>query len=473
MRVGLVAVVTVAALVVSGCTHTQTPVPTPSTVSLGPGADGIGDSLYPSAGNGGYDVGNYDLDVRYDPASKVLTGTAVISATATANLTAFDLDLHGLTVASATIDGADAKPSRHADELVLTPASRLPIGRQFHVTVKYSGVPVPYTDPSMGIDGFLATPDGATAIGEPEVAASWYPVNDHPRDKATYTIKITAPDGLQVFSNGVRTGSEPAGGGLSTTTWSVTSPMASYLATMVIGHYRVLEGTADGKPVLSGIDARLPATIDAQIRRTPEIVGYLATQFGPYPFDAMGGIVIDDDRVHFALENQTRPIYSNAFFRGGGDATVVIAHELAHQWYGDSVSVNSWVDIWLNEGFATYAEWLWTAHQGGPTVEATFDDTYDNTSAAVWQSPPGNPSKRELFGYSVYYRGAMTLEALRIKVGDDAFFRIIQDWAKQRAFGNGDTQQFITLAEHDSGQQLDAFFHTWLFGTTKPLRPTR
>jgi aminopeptidase N len=303
------------------------------------------------------------------------------------------------------------------------------------------------------------------------VAASWYPVNDHPRDKATYTIKITAPDGLQVFANGVLKSTGSAGGGFSTTTWSVTSPMASYLATMVIGHYRVQQGDADGKPVLSGVDTRLPATIDAQIQRTPEIVSYLSTQFGPYPFDAMGGVVIDDDRVRFALENQTRPIYGNAFFANGGDSTWVLAHELAHQWYGDSVSVNSWVDIWLNEGFATYAEWLWKAHQGGPTVRASFDQTYDTASDALWQSPPGNPSKEEVFGNSVYDRGAMTLQALRSQVGDDAFFRIIRDWAKQRAYGNGDTQQFIALAEQDSGQQLDSLFQAWLFGTTKPPKP--
>jgi len=336
-------------VLLAGCTAKHPPIVAPSSASasFGPGADGVGDSLYPKAGNGGYDVGHYDLDVRYDPGTKVLTGTAVISATATANLTRFDLDLHGLTVASATVDGADAKPSRTGDELVLTPANRLPSGQKFSVTVKYSGTPVPYTEAGTGTDGFLATADGAVAIGEPEVAASWYPVNDHPRDKATYTIRIAAPDGLQVLSNGVLTGTTSAGG-YSTTTWSVTAPMASYLATMVIGHYRIQSGTADGKPVLSAVAADLPTTIDAQLHRTPEIIEYLATQFGPYPFDAMGGIVITDSRVRFALENQTRPIYSNVFFSPNTDSTWVIAHELAHQWYGDSVSVNSWSDIWLN-----------------------------------------------------------------------------------------------------------------------------
>jgi aminopeptidase N len=470
-RSQVVAAVMATAMLLTGCTANNPPAPDGSA-SFGPGSDGVGDSLYPTFGNGGYDVGHYDLDVRYNPGTKILTGTAVISATATANLDRFDLDLHGLTVASATVDGADARPRRTGDELVLTPANHLPTGQKFSVTVHYSGTPTPYTEPGTGTDGFLTTADGAIAIGEPEVAASWYPVNDHPRDKATYTIKVAAPDGLQVLSNGVLANTTSAGG-YTTTTWSVTSPMASYLATIVIGHYRMQQGTADGKPVLSAVATSLPTDIDAQIHRTPEIIEFLATQFGPYPFDAMGGIVINDSRIRFALENQTRPIYSRSFFSAGADSTWVIAHELAHQWYGDSVSVNSWSDIWLNEGFATYAEWLWKAHEGGPSVRDSFERTYDNASDEIWRNPPGNPTKETVFGDSVYDRGAMTLQALRSQVGDDTFFRIIKDWAAQRQYGNGDTEQFVALAEQDSGQQLDTLFQAWLYGTTKPSEPPR
>jgi aminopeptidase N len=471
-RTRLAAAALAAALALAGCTPKSAPTTAPpsSTVVFTPGADGVGDTLYPTAGNGGYDVGHYDLDVRYDPGTGILAGTTVINATATQNLSRFDLDLHGLTVSAVKVGAKPATYSRTGDELVITPADPLPAGNMFTVTVAYSGTPTPYNDPDLGTDGFLASASGAVAIGEPEVAASWFPVNDHPKDKATYTIKIAAPDGLDVLSNGVKQGSQSAGG-YTTSTWVVDSPMASYLATMVIGHYRVVSSTHNGRPVITAVDSSLPTYIDAQLARTPEVIDFLSTQFGPYPFDAEGGIVIHDSRVRYALENQTRPIYADAFFGPRTDTMYVIAHELAHQWYGDSVSVAQWQDIWLNEGFATYAEWLWKEHTGQATVAASFTQTYNN-SDKLWPVPPGKPPTRsEVFGGSVYDRGAMVLQALRVKVGDDAFFKILKDWAAQRKDGNGTSDQFIALAQGDSGMDLKKLFDTWLFGTTKPPLP--
>jgi aminopeptidase N len=331
-------------------------------------------------------------------------------------------------------------------------------------------VPTPYQDPETGEQGFVALPDGAVAVGEPDVAASWFPVNDHPRDKATYTIRLAAPDGLQTISNGLLTGTRSAGG-YTTTTWSVTAPMASYLATMVVGQYRVRQSTHDGKPVIIAVDASLPAAVDTQLGRTPEIVDFLSTQFGPYPFDAMGGIVLGTSPVSFALESQTRPVYTRGFFPPGTDASSVIAHELAHQWFGDSVSVDSWSDIWLNEGFATYASWLWSEHLGLLTAQAAFDRSFAGASDDLWTAPPGSPTSDKVFGNSVYQRGAMTLQALRITVGDPAFFTIVKDWAGQRAYGNGSTRDFITLVEKDSGRPLETLFQAWLYGTTKPPAP--
>jgi len=472
-RLRLVAAAVAAVLTLGGCVppfHHPSPSPSTSAVQFGPGADGLGDVLYPLAGNGGYDVGNYDLSVVYDPATGKLNAHAIITATATQNLNRFDLDFHGLDVGLVSVDDAAATYGRTGDELVITPAANLPTGHTFVVSIAYSGVPKPYDEPDLGTDGFLARGDGAVAIGEPEVAASWFPVNDHPRDKATYTIRISAPDGLDVLSNGVQQSSQSSNG-YTTTTWRVSVPMASYLATMVIGHYRVVRSTHDGRPVITAVARSLPTYIDAQLARTPEVIDFLSSQFGPYPFDAEGGIVIDEPRVRYALENQTRPIYGDAFFGPRTDSMFVIAHELAHQWYGDSVSVTQWQDIWLNEGFATYAEWLWNEHTGSETVGAAFTRTY-NTSDKLWPIPPGKPTtKSQVFGSSVYDRGAMVLQALRVKVGDTAFFGILRDWAAQHRAGNATTDQFMALAEKDSGMSLKPLFDAWLFGTTKPPLP--
>ncbi|MDT5028126.1 MAG: hypothetical protein QOE61_4552 [Micromonosporaceae bacterium] len=465
----------------AGCTTTTTPVlghratPTAGVVagpnsSFGPGADGLGDPYYPKAGNGGYHVVNYDLDLRYDPATGKLTGSERITATATANLTQFDLDLKALTVESVTIDDVAATAKSDGGKLVVTPAKNIAIGTRFVATIRYGGVPQSYQEDRHGEVGFLRTDDGAVAIGEPQVAASWFPVNDHPRDKATYAVKITAPDGLTAMSNGVLKGKQSAAG-WTTWSWQENSPMVPYLATVVIGKFRVQQSTHAGKPVFLAVNSALDSQADAQLARTPEVVDFLESQFGPYPFDAMGGIVIADKRVRFAMENQTRPIYSGSFFDPGKDATWSLVHELAHQWYGDSVSINEWKDIWLNEGFATYAEWLWTEKSGGQSVQKSFDSQYANFESPMWAIPPGNPGKANLLSISVYNRGAMTLHVLRLNVGDDAFFKILRTWASEKANGNATTREFIALAERISGKPLGQVFDEWLYGTVRPAHP--
>lgn len=470
--VGLVAAAALTAC--TGGTPAAPPNPTPTTTTgipttFRPGADGLGDSYYPKLGNGGYDVEHYALTVAYEPASDTLTGQAVITATATDNLSRFNLDFHGLTIDELRVDTSGARYVRVGDELVITPGGGLPKGQRFTVDVRYHGVPQEYSGRLGG--GFLNTDDGGLAIGEPLVAAAWFPVNDHPRDKATYDIAISAPDGLAVLSNGVLRGKQSAGG-RTTWSWAESAPMASYLAMVVIGDYRVRESTHHGKPVVVAVDADLPGSVDTQLARTPEIVDFLESQFGPYPFDAMGGIAIDDRRVRYALENQSRPIYSSSFF-SGGDASWVIAHELAHQWYGDSVSIGDWKETWLNEGFATYAEWLWAEHKGGPTPQEAFDRLYARADSPIWRVPPGDPGAEDPFQASVYDRGAMTLQALRVTIGDRAFFELLKTWAAQKRNANVTTPELVALAEQISRKQLDGLFQAWLYGQTRPPRPTR
>jgi aminopeptidase N len=465
--------------VFAGCTPSS-PRPGPSATgtptaaaTFRAGADGLGDAYYPKAGNGGYDVGNYALDLRYDPATDRLSGTAAITATATADLSRFNLDFTGLKAEKVTVDGAEAKAQQSGGELLVTPTKGLVKSSRFKVEVRYSGVPKAYVEKGLGKIGFLHTGDGAFAIGEPQVAASWFPVNDHPRDKATYAITIAAPDGLVALANGVLKG-KSSSGGWTRWRWSESRPMASYLATVVIGKYRVHETTHDGKPVVIAVDTSLSEQVDSQLARTPAVVDFLESKFGPYPFDAIGGIVIDDKRIRFALENQTRPIYSWAFFQPGEDGTWVIVHELAHQWYGDSVSVNEWREIWLNEGFATYAEWLWSEERGQQSAQRAFDSYYAEAgNSELWTVPPGDPGVRKLFHSSVYNRGAMALHALRVTAGDDAFFKILKAWSAEKRDANATTAEFIALSEQITGKELDPLFRAWLYGKTRPPRPRR
>ncbi|MEH0930129.1 M1 family metallopeptidase [Micromonospora sp. CPCC 205558] len=466
------------ALALSGCDSTGPATAQPPSASPTPartftaGADGVGDTYFPTYGNGGYDVGRYTVKVRYDPAKDQLTGTTTVRATATADLSTFNLDLAGLTVSAVTVDGAPATHSRKRNELVIKPASGLINGNGFVAEITYAGKPKPLRNETLGDGGFLHTADGAIALGQPESASTWFPVNDHPSDKAAYDFEVTVPDGLTAISNGVP-GGKASSGGWTTWKWSEKSPMASYLSTLVIGKFRITTGEHKGRPVYSAVTTtEAKGSADASIARTVEVADYLESVFGPYPFDAYGGVVISDRRISYALETQSRPVYAASFFRRG-ENTEVVAHELAHQWFGDSVALAKWEDIWLNEGFATYAEWLWAEHTKAYTAKEAFNSRYVELSAQVWRTPPGKPGVDKLFSESVYQRGGMTLHALRVAVGDKAFFEIVKTWAAEKRNGTATTAEFVALAERISGKQLDALFDDWLYGTEKPALPKR
>jgi aminopeptidase N len=470
----VVAAVAAGALVLAGCTDDPKPSgaqppasPSPSP-SFSAGAEGIGDPYFPTAGNGGYDVASYDLNLAYAPGSGQLTGSATIKATATQDLSRFDFDLAKLTASRVTVDGRAATAKATGDELVVTPAAGIVRGTAFTVVVDYGGKPEDLPSKALGDGGWFRTKDGAFALGQPDSASAWYPVNDHPADKAAFSLAMTVPDGLEVLSNGVP-GERTSGNGKTTWRWSEASPLASYLSTVVIGQFRVETTTHAGKPLVTAIPAALPADGPAaqSLARTGEIADFLATQFGPYPFDAYGGVVIDDARVAYALEVQSRPVYGNVFFSDRVDFGVV-AHELAHQWFGDSVALARWQDIWLNEGFATYAEWLWSEHEGRETAQQLFDRQYARSD---WKLPIGDPGAARIFDRAVYDRGGMTVHALRRTIGDAAFFELLKSWTGERRDGNARTADFVKAAEQVSGKDLDPFFQAWLFGTTKPPPP--
>ncbi|WP_228636874.1 M1 family metallopeptidase [Microtetraspora sp. AC03309] len=428
------------------------------------GAPGIGDPTFPLDGNGGYDVGHYTLKLSYDPASKMLAGSTSIQAKAVQDLSRFDLDLHGFTVSRVTVGNSDATFTRDGDELVVTAPKMIAKDAPFTVTVDYSGVPDPVRNSSnLGSYGFIPTPDGAFVTAEPDGAKTWFPSNDHPSDKATYDFEITVPAGLTAIANGEQVGEPTTSGGKTTFVWREKHPMASYLATMTTGKFDVRTGTSPGGiPVYAATDPKYRNTLDLLYTKTAQITDYWTTVFGPYPFSSTGGVV-DAYEAGYALENQTKPIYG-----GFAPDSGIIAHELAHQWFGDSLSIKRWQDLWLNEGFASYAEWLWSEHSGGSTADQMFQKSYADTANAMWSYPPGKAQRDDLFNDSVYTRGAMTLHALRKEIGDDAFFTLIKKWAATYKYGNVTTDEFIAMAEKTSGKKLGPLFDAWLFQPTRP-----
>ena len=447
-----------------------------------PGAPGIGDPYFPLDGNGGYDVQHYDLAVRYDPATDVLSGVATITARALQDLSSFNLDLEGMEVRSVRVGSSAATWVREGGELTVTPAKPLRAGQKFGTTVTYDGVPQTIED-ALGTSGFMHTDDGAIIAGQPDVAATWFPANDHPRDAASVTVRATVPEGLEAVSNGVLRGTRTAHGE-TTWDWRAQEPMATYLVTLAIGEFDLREYRADGiafwdalDPDLFGLDLdpetegpSVGEVAEASLARQPEIIGFLEGVFGEYPFRTAGGIVDDHPEFQFALETQTRPIYAPVFFTDPVSGDLVVVHELAHQWTGDLLRIDEWRHIWLNEGFATYAEWLWLEHEGLQTPQEVFDNIAADAPPEFWELTIGDPGAAtdQLFDIAVYYRGAMTLHALRTEVGDDAFFAIVREWVASQAGGTVTTEEFVALAEKVSGQQLDDLFQRWLFTPGNP-----
>ncbi len=455
------------AVVLAACAAPAAPPPTTGT-GPGPGAPGVGDPYFPLDGNGGYDVADYALEVDYEPATDTLTGTATVRARATQALAALNLDLRGLEVGSVTVDGAPARHERDGEELVVTPEAPVADGADFTAVVRYGGVPETIED-AFGTSGFFHTDDGALVVGQPDVAATWFPVDDHPSDPATYTIAVTVPEGLTAVANGVLEGSTTAGG-RTTWTWRAAEPTASYLVGLGIGDFAVDAYEAGGIRFWDAVDPDVDGlpVARAALARQPEVIEHLAGLFGPYPFTAAGGIVDDVPEMGFALENQTRPVYGPSFFTDAVSGETVVVHELAHQWFGDTRPLARWSDIWLNEGFATYAEWLWDEREGRGTAQERFAaETARPPGDPFWTVRIGDPGPDALFDEAVYVRGAMTVHALRTAIGDEAFSRLLPRWT-ERAAQPASRAEFVALAEEVSGQELDELFTTWLDTPNKP-----
>ena len=443
-----------------------------------PGAEGGGDPFFPLAGNGGYDVAHYSVALSYARESNQLTGRAAIFARATQSLSRFNVDLRDFyRVSKVTVNLRRAGFTHSGQELVITPPRGLRRGKPFVVGVEYAGQPEPIVDPDGSPEGWVPTDDGAFVVGEPQGTPGWIPVNDSLRDKASFDFAVTVPAGRTAVANGTLL-SRRDHRGSTTWRWLAPSPMAPYLATATNGVFQTrFDRLRDGIRRFDAVDPQTrvddsdppnPALAFQRLDPEPEIVEFFAKLYGPYPFESVGGIIDWAPDVGYAIESQTRVNYD----RIPSESTVV--HEIAHQWFGDAVTLAVWPDMWLNEGFATFSEWIYDERHGGPTAQHQFDENYATPEESefgreLWfPAPNALPDASVLFSTPVYTRGAMTLQALRQDVGDATFFAILRTWYRENRNGNVRTGDFIKLAERLSGRDLDAFFDAWLFQEGRP-----
>jgi aminopeptidase N len=492
--VGLVAATLTAVLLVPGGALAAPG--NPGQPRFSPGADGAGDDYFPYSGNGGYDVQHYHLDITYTPPAPApaplvgaLEGVATIDLVATQDLDRFNLDLRDMEVDAITVDGkplrALTNPGKRGRidgpvwwheqddearrwELVIQPRPKLKAGESTTVVVEYGGETTRPRDIEGALYGWVTTRDGAMVASEPDGSMTWYPVSDHPTDKATYGFEITVPEGKVAVANGLPPRDPVTEDGWTTWYWDAPDLQASYLTTATVGDFeaRPVYYSSSGIPILDYLDTKLSPNARnnslANLAQQVNMLDYFESIYGPYPFNSYGAIV-DNDSVGYALETQTRPIYSGQANLG------TVAHEAAHMWLGNAVSPQRWQDIWLNEGWATYSTWLWNDHRGATPVQTAFNTWYAPArTPAYWALPIGDPGPMNLFARQVYDRGAGTLHALRGKVGDDAFFAGARLWIERYNDSTGTTEDFIEVYEEVSGQDLGEFFDIWLFRPEKP-----
>jgi aminopeptidase N len=448
-------------------TSLPTAIPTPAPVQ---GLSGIGDSYYATLGNGGYDVQSYVIKLDIDPITNEIQGLTTITANATEYLSSFNLDFHSLAVQSIQVNDQAAKSSRSEDELIVTPVMPLVINKTFTVRITYAGSPQLVTPQALGFPiGWAHSETGAINVwGEPDAASSWFPDNDHPRDKATYRFEITVPKPWIVAATGSLKDTKE-NGDKTTFIWEMNYPMASYLASINIDQYEIFtQSGPHGIQIRDYYPTDYSSVNRIQFNILPAALAFYEKLFGPYPFDAYGVTIAAPDgfckETPTALEGQSMSIHCPNDDMASPE---VIAHELAHQWFGDSVSLKNWQDIWLKEGFATYAQWLWNTKNDPDKMKRTTRDVrtkFNDDPAHSVAEPPQN----NLYGDESYIGGALVLQALREEVGDDIFFKILQTYADRYRYGVAGTDDFIAVAEEVSGKDLKSFFDQWLFSKEMP-----
>jgi aminopeptidase N len=480
------------------------------------GSRTLGDPLLPQIGNGGYDAAHYDVELDYDPSTnELLDATTTMTATATQNLREFSLDFQdALEISDVQVNGqpasferVDAEPQLSPDpaitqpmKLVLTPAeSARPVaGETFTVDVSYSGVPDQFTDPDFSSEGWIRacfpldpprTCDGAFVVNEPMGAQSFFPSNNYPTDKATFDSVITVPDESTALGVGEVVSRTNNGDGTTTWHWSEDDPTATYLTTATVGDFMyeveamVETSTSRALAVYNAIDSTATPdqvlAIEASLARAPAQINFFSDLYGPYPFDSTGAVADRAAGVGYALEVQTKPHYAGGFTTGNPSVNISTqAHELAHQWFGNSATLETWADIWFNEGWANWSDWYWSfLEDGGEDPAVIFDDLYATTPAEDWEMAPaildGDPANLFAF-FPTYQRGAMTLQGYREIVGDETFFELARTLMEDFRYGNVSTQEFIATAKAVSGltgadlDLLDQYFQQWLYGETRP-----
>lgn len=467
-----------AGLLLAGCTSdADDPDPAPSAApqpSPTSGADRpavgrgesapVEDSVYPAVGDPGVDALRYDLDLRWD--RETLVGRESVRLRATEDADHLQLDLAAeLTVREVSVDGEPAAFDHRGKDLVIR--HDVAADALYQLRIAYDGAPQPTPAPTQRGDfeatGWTTTPDGEVwTMQEPYGAFTWYAVNDQPSDKALYSFRISAPAPWVGIANG-ELRSQRSTGGTTVSRWVLSEPASSYLVTIAIGDYvRHRYRAGSGVPVTTWTPRDRPAFVE-RMSFLPDALDWMESRLGPYPFDSLGVVVVDSLS---GMETQTMITLGDTTYATGPE---VLVHEVAHQWWGDQVSPRDWADMWMNEGMATYLQASWAAESGGEELGSTVAAWADADQQLRDQyGPPADYDPTAFGAPNVYTSAALMWHELRLRLGDETFWRLAGGWPASRDNGNADYDEITAWWSAESGEDLTDFFDAWLLGETTP-----
>ena len=452
-------------------TEAATPPPDPAAAGRWSAAvnELVEDPFYPDVGEPDLDALHYTVSLRWDPPTARLTGETTLDFRAPRALTTLQLDLAApMEPSEVRLDGSAVDYTHESDVLEVDGFAELAANSVHTLTIAYAGEPEPVETPTTRPDfdgvGWHTTADGgAWTMQEPWGAHTWYPVNDHPSDKAYYDFRVDTPASQHGVAGGQLV-SDRVHGDRRVTRFYVSEPAAAYLTTIAIGDYRMVRDRGpDGLPLTYWVrpeDERLLP----QLYRSPELLGWLTRLLGPYPLRHAGVVLVPGISAMETQELVTMGARIPPRLVPG-----VLLHEYAHQWYGDTVTPNNWPDLWLNEAFATYVQQAWTAEQGGRSLArwesrlaASDQETRDE------DGPPGDYDRGEFAEASPYYSGMLMLLRLRDMVGAREFDVLLREWPQQHRNQTADRDEWIAWAENETGKDLEDFVLEWLTSETTP-----
>jgi aminopeptidase N len=469
----------IAGALLAGCTRVPVPDPPPApetsysndfTKYAAGLSTPVADPIYPDRGSPGIDVLHYGLDLAWAPASKTLTGTATLHLRATRDLSALSVDFSGgYAVGSVTLDAAEVRPARAADKLTLPAALRS--GQNATLRVSYHGTPEVTGAPTGRSDfatlGLRVTSDGSLwTMQEPFGAFTWYPVNDHPSDKALYDIAITVPDGWSGIASGT-----PDGVSGNTFRYTSTDPVASYLTTLAVGRYSKETATGPrGLPLtywyVNGRDADLMRVA----RNSPRYLEWIEARFGPYPFPTAGLVIVPSTS---AMETQQMvtigPMNNPAADDLDAYREGVLVHEYLHHWFGNTVTTSSWESLWLNEGWTMYGQYLFETERDGVSL-VTWERAMRETDAALRKrfGPPGKADPADFGRSNMYSCPALMLHQIRELIGEEAFFGLARAWVTEHKNTVQGRASFTAFVNRHTGRDLTGLIDEWLDSPTTP-----